>query len=89
MMRRRIGLERVGRTTGALARIALAGAVGAGAGLLVWYGLDDWLGRSVGAQLVSLSAALATAGLVYAGAARALGIRELEALLLLRAPREE
>jgi putative peptidoglycan lipid II flippase len=89
MMRRRVGLERIGRTTGAVARIVLAGTIAAGAGLVVWYGLDDWLGRSVGAQLVSLSAALGAAGLVYAGAARALGIRELEALLLLRAPRED
>ena len=89
MMRRRAGLENVGRTVGVVARIALAGAVAAGVGFLAWYGLDDALGRSVGAQLVSVSAGLGAAGLVYAGAARALRIRELEALLLLRAPRED
>jgi putative peptidoglycan lipid II flippase len=89
MMRRRIGLEHVGRTVAVVGRIAVAGAVSAGAALAVWYGLDAWLGRSLGAQLVSVAAGLAAAGLVYVGAARALGIRELEALLLLRARREE
>jgi hypothetical protein len=38
---------------------------------------------------VSVGGALLVAGAVYAGAARALGIRELEALLLLRSRREE
>jgi hypothetical protein len=89
MMRRRVGLENVGRTIGAVARIVLAASVAAGVGFLAWYGLDDALGRSVGSQLVSLTVALAAAGVVYAGAAWALGIRELEALLLLRAPRED
>jgi putative peptidoglycan lipid II flippase len=89
MMRRRVGLEAATTTAGIVARIAAAAALGAGAAFLVWLGLDEWLGRSVGAQLLSVSAALAAAGVVYAGAARALGIRELEALLLLRARREE
>jgi putative peptidoglycan lipid II flippase len=89
MMRRRIGLEHVGRTIAVVGRIAVAGAVSAGAALAVWYGLDAWLGRSLGAQLVSVAAGLAAAGLVYAGAARVLGIRELEVLLLLRTRREE
>jgi putative peptidoglycan lipid II flippase len=89
LMRRRIGLEHLGRTIGVVGRIAAAGAIAAGAAFLVWYALDAWLDRSVGAQLVSVAAALAATGLVYAGAARALGIRELEALLLLRARREE
>jgi putative peptidoglycan lipid II flippase len=89
MMRRRIGLERVARTGGVVARIALAAAIAGGAGLLAWYALDEWLGRDALAQLVSVSAGLAATGLVYAGSARVLGIRELEALLLLRARREE
>ena len=89
MLRRRVGLEGVLRTTGVVARIAAAGALAAGAALLVWYGLDSALGRSLPAQLVSVGLGLVAGGLVYAGAARALGIRELEALLLLRARREE
>jgi putative peptidoglycan lipid II flippase len=89
MMKRRVGIEPVARTTLVVARILLAGAIAAGAALAVWYGLDEWLGRSTGAQVVSVGSALITTGLVYAGAARVLGIRELEALLLLRARREE
>jgi len=41
------------------------------------------------AQLVSLGAGFAVAAIVYLGIARALGLRELEALLLLRAQRPE
>ena len=89
MMRRRVGLESVARTGIVVARIALAGALAAGAAFGVWYGLDEWLGRSAGAQVIAVGAALVAAGLVYAGAARALGIRELEALLLLRARRDD
>jgi len=89
MMRRRVGLERMGRTTGVVLRITLAGVVGAALGFGVWYALDDWLGRSVGAELVSLSVGLAIAGLAYAGSARVLRVRELETLLLLRARRDE
>jgi putative peptidoglycan lipid II flippase len=89
MMRQRVGLEAASRTAGIVVRIAAAAVLGASAAFLVWLGLDDWLGRSVGAQLVSVSAGLAVAGVVYAGAAWALGVRELEALLLLRARRDE
>ncbi|CAN5179119.1 murein biosynthesis integral membrane protein MurJ [soil metagenome] len=87
LMRRHVGLEHVGRTMAVVARIALAAGAGAGSAFGVWYGLDGWLGRATLAQTVSLVAALLVAGLAYAGVARALGIRELEALLLLRARR--
>lgn len=89
MMRRRIGLENVRGTVAVVAQILASGALAAGAGFLVWYALDEWLGRGALAQLVSVGGALIVAGAVYAGAARALGIRELEALLLLRSRREE
>jgi putative peptidoglycan lipid II flippase len=89
MMRRRVVLEPLARTLAVVARIAVAGVVAAGAAFLLWYGLDDWLGRSLIAQLLAVGTALLAAGLVYAGAARALGVRELEALLLLRARRGE
>ncbi|MBM2821996.1 MAG: integral rane protein MviN [Thermoleophilia bacterium] len=87
MMRRRLGLEHVGRTLGVVARVAFAATLAAAAAFLVWYGLDAWLGESLIAQLVSLGAGLAAGGLMYLGIARALGLRELEALLLLRAQR--
>jgi peptidoglycan biosynthesis protein MviN/MurJ (putative lipid II flippase) len=89
MMRRRIGLANVRGTISVVVQILASGALAAGAGLLAWYALDEWLGRAALAQLVSVGGALLVAGAVYAGAARALGIRELEALLLLRSRREE
>lgn len=89
LMHRRVGLEEVLATGRAIARIATAGVLAAVVALFVWVGLDEWLGRSLGAQLVSLAAALAVATAAYVGSARVLGVRELEALLLLRARRPE
>jgi putative peptidoglycan lipid II flippase len=89
MMRRRVGLEHVVRTLGVVARVAFAAVLAAAAAFGVWYGLDVWLGESLIAQLVSLGGGFAAGGLMYLGVARALGLRELEALLLLRAQRPE
>jgi putative peptidoglycan lipid II flippase len=89
MMRRRIGLEHVRGTLGVVVRVAVAGAVAAGVAFAVWYGLDRLLGDGPVAQVLSLGAAFAAGGLVYVALARALGLRELEALLLLRARRDE
>jgi putative peptidoglycan lipid II flippase len=88
MMRRRVGLEHVSRTAGAVLRVLAASALAAAAAFGVWYVLDAWLGRGLLAQIVSLGCAFAAGGLVYIGSARLLGLRELEALLLLRSPRE-
>jgi len=89
MMRRRLGLEHVGRTLRIVARVVFAGVLAAAAAFGTWYGLDALLGESMLAQIVSLGAGFAAGGLVYVGGARALGLRELEALLLLRARRED
>ena len=89
MMRRRVGLEHVGRTLGVVARVTGASAVAAGLAYATWYLVDAAVGDGFLAQAVSLAAAFAVAGLVYVGLARALGLRELEALLLLRARRED
>jgi putative peptidoglycan lipid II flippase len=89
MMRRRVGLEHVGRTLGVVGRIAVAAALAAGASYGAWRLLDSVLGTGLVAQLLTLGAGLAAAGLVYVALARALGLRELEALLLLRARRDE
>jgi putative peptidoglycan lipid II flippase len=85
MMRRRVGLEHVGRTLGVVGRVTIAGAVAATLAFVTWYGVDAVLGERVLAQVVSLGAAFAVGGLAYVGLARLLGLRELEALLLLRA----
>jgi putative peptidoglycan lipid II flippase len=87
MMRRRIGLEHVRATLGVVVRIAVAAAVAAGLAFATWYGLDEVLGRGLVAQVISLGAGLGVGGLAYLGLARVLGLRELEALRLLRAGR--
>src|SRR5919202_1080702 len=65
--------------------IVAAAAVLAAVSFAVWYPLDRALGRSFGAQLVSLGSALAAGALAYLVSCRLLGVRELEALLSLRA----
>src|SRR5262249_14295596 len=89
LLRRRIGLERLGPALGAVLRITAAGVLAAGAALGVWYPLDRVLGDGALGQLVSLGAGLAVGAVVYLGVVRALGLRELEALLLLRPRRDE
>jgi putative peptidoglycan lipid II flippase len=68
-------------TAVALARIVAATAVMAAAGLGVWWGLDQALGRALLAQVVSVGGALAVATTVYIVACRTLRVRELGALL--------
>jgi putative peptidoglycan lipid II flippase len=89
MMRRRVGLEHLGRTVAVVLRVTVCSVIAAGLSFGVWYGLDALLGEGTLAQLVSLGGGFAVAGLGYVGSARALGLRELEALLLLRARRED
>jgi len=64
----------VGRVSAAaLAAVALG----------IWDLLDTALGRSLAAQLVSLSAALTAGGLVYLGAVRTLRVPEMEQIVRL------
>ena len=88
-LRRRIELEHLGRTGLAVLRICLASAISAAAAFAVWYPLDAWLGQGLVAQLVSLGSGLAAGALAYLGAAWALGLREVNALRLLRARGDE
>ena len=89
MMRRRLKLEHVLRTGGVVLRITVASTAAAIAALVAWYGLDALLGQELLGQLVSVSGGLGAAILAYVGASRALGVRELNTLLLLRARRQE
>ena len=84
-LHRRVGLGHLRATGGVTLRVVAASVASAAAGFAVWYGLDAWLGRGTAAQVVSLGAGLLAGLIVYLGAARALGLREIEALLLLRA----
>src|SRR4051794_39024782 len=88
LLRRRIARFELGQTARAAALIAAASLVLAAVAYPLWRALDDALGRSTGAQLVSLSVALGAGSLAYLAAARALRVRELEALraLIRRSP---
>jgi putative peptidoglycan lipid II flippase len=83
-LRREVG--RIGGTAIALslAKVAAASALVAVVSYVVWRPLDDLLGRSFPAQVVSLGFALAASVAAYLGACRALGVREMQALLSLR-----
>jgi putative peptidoglycan lipid II flippase len=64
--------------------ILLASAIAAGVAAGVWYLLDDLLGRSLPAQIVTVGSGLAAAVAVYLVCARLLRIPELRILLSLR-----
>jgi putative peptidoglycan lipid II flippase len=84
VFRRRLGRVDGSALASSYARIALASAVAAGAAVAAWWGLDEAFGRSLGAQVVSVGAALLAGAGAYLLAARALRVRELDALLSLR-----
>jgi putative peptidoglycan lipid II flippase len=84
LLRRRTGRIELGETARSTWRILLAAAVLAGISYGVWYGLEQALGTSVGAQIVSLATALGLGGAAYLISCRLLGVRELDALLSLR-----
>jgi hypothetical protein len=64
--------------------VCLASAALALVSFGVWWALDDTLGRSFPAQLLSVGAALLAGGGVYLAACRALGVPEIATLLSLR-----
>ena len=87
LLRRRLGGIELARTARAFVLITVASAVLAGVSYGVWRLLDEALGRSLGAQIASLGAALVAGFGAYAISCRLLGVRELEALLSLRSRR--
>ena len=89
LIRPRAPLPRPSATAGALLRMTVAGAALAVTSYLVWAGLDDLLGRSLPAQLVSVGAGLVAGASVYLGVCRLFGVRELRALGELRRGREQ
>ncbi len=84
LLRRRLGRIEFGETARAFVKIVVASAVVAVVSYAVWRGLDTELGRSLGAQIVSLGLAIAGAVVAYALACRTLNVHELRALLSLR-----
>jgi putative peptidoglycan lipid II flippase len=85
LLRRRLGRIDFRETAVSLLRIVGASIVLAAVCYAVWEPLDDVLGRSVGAQLLSLGIALGAGLTAYVISCRLLGVRELNALLSLRA----
>jgi len=64
-------------------RISLAAALLAAVSYLVWLGLDDALGDGLGAQILSLGAALGVGAAAYLAAVLALRVPEAEQILRL------
>jgi putative peptidoglycan lipid II flippase len=85
LLRGRLGHLEGRQTADSFGRISAASLALAGIAFGVWYGLDQAVGRSFGGQLISVGVALVVGTVVYLGACRALRVRELEALLALRA----
>jgi putative peptidoglycan lipid II flippase len=83
LLRRRVGRIEGGRILKAYAWTALASAAAAAAAFGAWYGLDDALGRTLGAQLLSVGTGVLAGVTAFLAAARILRIRELDALLSL------
>src|SRR6185369_2759096 len=84
LLRRRLGRVELGETGRAFGKIVLASIVVGLVSYGAWRGLDSGLGRSLGAQIVSLGVALLASAVAYGLACRTLGVRELQALLSLR-----
>jgi putative peptidoglycan lipid II flippase len=84
VFRRRMGGAHEGQIATSYVRIAVAAAVAAGAAFAVWLGIDQALGRSLPAQILSVGGGIAAAAGVFLGLARLLALRELDLLLSLR-----
>jgi putative peptidoglycan lipid II flippase len=83
ILRRELGGLELGRLLDSALRIGAGSAALAGVSYLVWDMLDTALGRSLGAQVISLSAGLAGGAAVYLGVVRALRVPELEQIMRL------
>ena len=83
LLRRRLGRLQGRQTIDAYMRTAVASGLAAAVAFGTWYGLDQWLGRSLGAQIVSVGLGLTLGVAAFLGAARILRIQELDALLSL------
>ncbi len=84
VLRRRLGRIEFGEIASSFARVLVSALVAGGVAYAVWQPLDSAVGRSLGGQLVSLVPALLAAMVAYLAVARALRVRELQALLSLR-----
>jgi putative peptidoglycan lipid II flippase len=79
-LRRRLGRVDGAAIASTVVRVVLASAAVAAVAWFVWKPLDDALGRSFGAQVVSLGLALAAAAATYLYECRLLRVQELVTL---------
>jgi putative peptidoglycan lipid II flippase len=86
-LRRRIGGLQLMTTLKATARIVFAAAILGGVAYGTWYALDQALGESFVAQLISVGTALALGSAAYAGVVLALGVPEARQIVDLFARR--
>jgi putative peptidoglycan lipid II flippase len=84
ILRRRLGRMDGSAIASSYGRIALASLGAAAAAFGVWYGLDELLGRSLGAQVVTVGCGVVAGAAVFLAGAALLHARELEMLLSLR-----
>jgi len=84
LLRARLGRLGGARIMSAVLRICIASAAVAAVAWFVWHPLDQALGRSFPAQVVTVGAALIAAAEVYLAACSALKVGEVRALLSLR-----
>jgi len=84
LLRRRLGSLDLRESASVFVRIVAASLVAGAIGYAVWRGLDQELGRGLAGQIVSVGTSLVAAGAAYGLVCRALGVRELQALLSLR-----
>jgi putative peptidoglycan lipid II flippase len=84
VFRHRLGRIDFRGTADSFLRVTVASAALAAVAYPVWYVLDEALGRSTLAQVVSLGSAFVAGFSVYLISCRLLGVRELNALLSLR-----
>jgi putative peptidoglycan lipid II flippase len=84
ILRRRLGRLDGRAIVSSYARIAVASLAAAAAAFGVWYGLDEALGRSLWAQIVSVGGGILAGTAGFAAVATLLRVRELQTLLSLR-----
>jgi putative peptidoglycan lipid II flippase len=84
LLRRRLGRIDFREVTGSFVRVAACSVVAGAVAFAVWKPLDAAVGRSLGGELVSVLPSLGLAVVAYLVVARALGVREMQALLSLK-----
>ncbi len=83
LLRRRIGYLHLTEVVGEGIRIVVATVYCAAAAFGIWWPLDELLGRSLPAQVVSVGLALTAAGGAYLAAGRILQLSDMEVLVSL------